>query len=130
VIVLDASAALEVLLRTPVAAKLEERLFKPDETLHAPHLIDLEVAQVLRRYTAAGQITPERGRAAIDDLADFPLTRYPHSFLLPRVWDLRGNLTAYDAAYVALAEALGARLLTRDERLAAAPGHRARVDLV
>jgi predicted nucleic acid-binding protein len=130
VIVLDASAALEVLLRTTAAADVEERLFRRGETLHAPHLIDVEVAQVLRRYVTAGQIVPERGHAAIDDLVDFPLVRYPHGFLLPRVWDLRENLSAYDAIYVALAEVLDARLLTRDERLAAAPGHRARVELV
>ncbi len=127
-IVVDASAALEVLLRTPAAAAVEGRLFDPDETLHAPHLIDVEVAQVLRRYAATGQIDPERCRAALVDLADFSLRRYPHDFLLPRIWDLRDNLTAYDAAYVA--EALDAPLLTRDRRLAAAPGHDARVELV
>ena len=129
-IVVDASAALEVLLRTPAAAAVEGRLFDPDETLHAPHLIDVEVAQVLRRYAATGQIDPERCRAALADLADFSLRRYPHDFLLPRIWELRDNLTAYDAAYVALAEALDAPLLTRDRRLAAAPGHDARVELV
>ncbi len=129
-IVVDASAALEVLLRTPAAAAVEGRLFDPDETLHAPHLIDIEVAQVLRRYAAMGRIDPERCRAALADLADFPLSRYPHDFLLPRIWELRDNLTAYDAAYVALAEALDAPLLTRDRRLAAAPGHDARVELV
>ena len=129
-IVVDASAALEVLLRTPAAAAVEGRLFDPDETLHAPHLIDVEVAQVLRRYAATGQINPERCRAALADLADFSLRRYPHDFLLPRIWDLRDNLTAYDATYVALAEALDAPLLTRDRRLAAAPGHDARVELV
>ncbi len=129
-IVVDASAALEVLLRTPAAAVVERRLFDPDETLHAPHLIDVEVAQVLRRYAATGQIDPERCRAALTDLADFSMRRYPHDFLLPRIWDLRNNLTAYDAAYVALAEALDAPLITRDRRLAAAPGHDARVELV
>ncbi len=129
-IVVDASAALEVLLRTPAAAAVEGRLFDPDETLHAPHLIDVEVAQVLRRYVATGQIDPERCRAALADLADFSLRRYPHDFLLPRIWELRDNLTAYDAAYVALAEALDAPLITRDRRLAAAPGHDARVELV
>jgi len=130
VIVVDASAALEVLLRTPAAAAVEGRLFDPVQTLHAPHLIDVEVAQVLRRYAATGQIGPQRCRAAIADLGDFPLNRYPHDFLLERVWELRNNLTAYDAVYVALAEALDASLLTRDQRLAAAPGHRARVELV
>jgi predicted nucleic acid-binding protein len=130
VIVVDASALLEVLLRTPAAEAVETRLFRPRETLHAPHLIDVEVAQVVRRFAAAGEIDPERGRAALVDLADFPLRRYPHDFLLPRVWDLRNNLTAYDAVYVALAEALEAPLLTRDQRLAASAGHDARVELV
>jgi predicted nucleic acid-binding protein len=130
VIVVDTSAVLEVLLRTPAAAAVEERLFAPSETLHAPHLIDLEVAQVLRRYAAAGQIAAERGRTALADFADFPVHRYPHGVLLPRIWELRRNLTAYDAAYVALAEALDAPLLTRDRKLAAAPGLGARIDLV
>ncbi len=129
-IVLDASAVLEVLLRTPAAASVEERMFRPGETLHAPHLLDVEVAQVLRRYESVRQIAPERGREALADLSDLDLHRYPHDVLLPRVWELRHNLTAYDAVYVALAEALDARLLTRDQRLAGAAGHRARIDLV
>lgn len=129
-IVVDASALLEALLRTPAARAVEERLFEPQQTLHAPHLLDIEVAQVIRRYAAKGEIDSARGRAALSDLADFPFRRYPHDFLLPRVWDLRNNLTAYDAVYVALAEALDAPLLTRDQRLAAAAGHHARVELV
>lgn len=129
-IVVDASALLEALLRTPAAPAVEKRLFEPQQTLHAPHLLDIEVAQVIRRYAAKGEIDSERGRAALADLADFPVRRYPHDFLLPRVWDLRNNLTAYDAVYVALAEALDAPLLTRDQRLAAAAGHLARVELV
>ena len=129
-IVVDASALLEALLRTPAARAVEERLFEPQQTLHAPHLLDIEVAQVIRRYAAKGEIDSKRGRAALADLADFPFRRYPHDFLLPRVWDLRNNLTAYDAVYVALAEALDAPLLTRDQRLAAAAGHHARVGLV
>jgi len=128
--VVDASALIEVLLRTNGAMLVEEHLFTAGETLHAPHLIDIETAQVLRRYAAGGEIDGARGRAALDDLADFPLRRYPHDFLLPRVWELRHNLTAYDAIYVALAEALDASLLTRDRRLAAASGHRARVIVV
>ena len=95
-----------------------------------PILLDVEVAQVLRWYAASGEIDGERGRTALADLADFPLNRYPHEFLLPRIWDLRQNLTAYDAVYVALAEALDAPLITCDRRLAAAPGHRARVEVV
>jgi len=130
VIVVDASALLEVLLRTPAAAVVERKLFDSRQTLHTPHLLDVEIAQVVRRYAARGEIDGERGRAALDDLADFPLRRYPHGFLLPRVWDLRNNLTAYDAVYVSLAEALDAPLITRDKRLAAAAGHQARIELV
>jgi predicted nucleic acid-binding protein len=129
-IVVDASALLEALLRTPAAKAVERFLFAPRQTLHAPHLLDVEIAQVIRRYAANGEIDGERGRAALVDLADFPLRRYAHDFLLPRVWDLQNNLTAYDAVYVALAEALDAPLLTRDRRLAAAAGHHARVELV
>ena len=129
-IVLDASVVLEVLLRMPAGVALEERLFEPDESLHVPHLLDVEVAQVLRRYALAGQVEAVRCRAALDDLAGLPLTRYPHDFLMPRVWDLRGNLSAYDAVYVALAEALDAPLLTRDRRLANAPGHGAHVEVI
>lgn len=129
-IVVDASAVIEVLLRTPTATAVEQRLFDPAQTLHAPHLIDVEVAQVLRRYAASGEADPDRCRTALADLADLPLTRYPHDILLPRVWELRDNLTAYDAVYVALAEALDAPLLTRDQRLANAPGHRARIEVV
>jgi len=130
VIVADASAILEVLLQTDAAPRVEARLFAPGESLHAPHLLDVEVAQVLRRYAARRELTPPRGRSALELLARFPITRYPHAPLLDRIWALRGNLTAYDAAYVALAEGLGATLVTRDERLASASGHRARVDVV
>jgi predicted nucleic acid-binding protein len=129
-IVVDASALLEVLLRTRAAKAAEDRLFGSRRTLHAPHLLDIEVAQTIRRYAAAGEIDGERGLMALADLADLPLRRYPHDFLLPRIWELRSNLTAYDAAYVALAEALDAPLLTRDRRLAAAAGHRARIELL
>ena len=129
-IVVDASALLEVLLRTPAAKSVETRLFAPNQTLHAPHLLDVEVAQVIRRYAANGDINGERGRAAVADLADLPLQRYPHVLFLPRIWGLRHSLTAYDAAYVALAEALDAVLLTRDRKLASGAGHHARIELV
>jgi predicted nucleic acid-binding protein len=129
-IIVDASAVLEALLRTPAARAVEKRLFEPSQTLHAPHLLDVEVAQVIRRYAANREIDAERGRTALADLADFPLHRYPHDFLLPRVWELRNNLTAYEAMYVALAEVLDAPLLTRDKCLATAPGHHARIELV
>jgi predicted nucleic acid-binding protein len=130
VIVVDASALVEVLLRTPAAAAVWDRLFSTEQTLHAPHLIDVEVTQVLRRYAASGRVEPGRCRDALDDLLDFPLDRCPHDLLLRRVWELRHNITAYDAVYVALAEALNAPLLTRDRRIAAAAGHHARVELV
>jgi predicted nucleic acid-binding protein len=130
VLVVDASALLEVLLNTPAAARVAARLFARDETLHAPHLLDLEVAQVLRRYARAGEIDERRGRQALEDLGDIPLTRYPHGLFLPRVWELRQNLTAYDAVYVALAEALAAPLVTRDAVLIARRIHRADVELL
>ena len=129
-IVVDASAMLEALLRTPAATIVEKLLFEPSQTIHAPHLLDVEVAQVVRRFAENRELDAERGREALRDLADFPVRRYPHDFLLPRVWDLRNNFTAYDAMYVALAEALDAPLLTRDKRLAASPGHHARIELV
>jgi len=130
VIVVDASVILDVLLRVPEVEQIEDRLFRRRETLHAPHLLDVEVSQVLRRYTLSGDMTAERGAEALDDLSSLRLVRYPHTVLLSRVWELRDNLTAYDAVYVALAEALRAPLVTRDERLAAAPGHRAIVEVV
>ncbi len=129
-IVLDASVVLEVLLRTPPARKIEAQIFAKTQTLHAPHLLDLEVAQVLRRYSAAGELGGERGRLALEDLADFPIDRYPHDLFLPRIWELRNTVTAYDASYIALAEALSAPLFTRDRRLAAALGPRAIIELV
>lgn len=129
-IVLDASAAIEWLLRTPTGIKIDKRLFSPRARLHAPHLLDLEVAQVLRRFVRDKTITAQRGEEALEDLGDLPLNRYPHDFLLPRVWELRATLTAYDAVYVALAELLDAPLLTCDARIASASGHHANVDVI
>ena len=129
-IVVDASAIIEVLLGTPDSGRVMERLFASGETLHAPHLLDLEVAQVLRRYALAGELDSARGLEALEDLADLPLTRYPHDLLLPRIWELRRNLTAYDAAYVALAEALAAPLVTRDAALVSMRVHHATVELL
>jgi predicted nucleic acid-binding protein len=130
VIVADASTILELLLRTPLAAAVERRVLRDGETIHAPALIDLEVAQVLRRYVRRGELSASRARVALDVMTVFPVERYTHDVLLPRIWELRDNLTAYDAAYVALAEALRATLITGDERLARAPGIRAAVELI
>lgn len=129
-IVLDASAAIEWLFQSPIGRKIDHRMFVPSESLHAPHLIDVEVAQVLRRYVRNKTITAQRGQEALEDLRDLPLNRYPHDFLIPRVWELRATLTAYDAVYVALAELLGAPLLTCDRKIASAPGHDAKVVVV
>jgi predicted nucleic acid-binding protein len=108
---------------------LKSASFEAGQTLHAPHLIDLEILQVLRCYVASREISAERGREAVSDLAAFRLRRWEHGVLPTRIWDLRQNLTAYDAAYVALAEALDAPLLTRDRRIASAPGVQARVEM-
>ena len=119
-IVVDASAVLEVLLATPASDEIRRRLFRSGETLHAPHLLDVEVLQVLRRYAARGVLSSERGAEAVGDFVSLPIERYTHELLVERIWDLRANLTAYDAAYVSLAELLRALLVTRDARLAKA----------
>ena len=129
-IVIDASVVIEVLLQTNEGLSITERLLGRRKGLHAPHLIDVEVAQVLRRYVLNGELYTERALQALDVLAAFPLTRYAHEPLLGRMWMLRENLTAYDAAYVALAEGLRAPLLTRDRRLASAPGLATSVELM
>ncbi|MGE3844200.1 MAG: type II toxin-antitoxin system VapC family toxin [Vicinamibacterales bacterium] len=131
--VIDASAAIEWLLQTPKGAEIEARIFRePGESprLYAPHLLDVEVVQVLRRHVAKGLVSEARGQTALDDFLQMPLLRYPHDVLLPRVWELRQNLTAYDAVYVALAEALDMPLVTCDAHIAGTPGHRARVDVI
>lgn len=129
-IVTDASVILDLLLNTPAAGRIKARLFGTGETLHAPALLDLEIAQVLRRYAAHQDLSAERGRAALAVLERFPIARYPHEPLLRRIWELRGNLTAYDAAYIALAEGLDATFLTRDAHVASAPMHRATVEVL
>lgn len=100
------------------------------EQLAAPDLIDLEVISTLRRAARAGRLDDRRSNQALTDLAALPLKRVPHLPLLPRIWELRDNLTAYDAAYVALAEALGGPLLTADGPLARASGVRCEVELL
>lgn len=127
-IVLDASALLALLLNDDVGRRVAARIADPALALHAPHLIDVEVAQALRRYAAAGAIGTERGARSLARLHELDLERWSHEPFLSRVWELRKNLTAYDAVYVALAEALAVPLLTLDRRIAAAPGIRAVIE--
>ena len=121
-IVVDASVVLAALLSAGGAgARARERL-RLDPDLHAPHLLDVEVAAALRRRVRLGHTPTEVGLEALADLADLPALRWDHQPLLPRVWQLRENITAYDAVYVVLAEMLGVPLVTGDARLAHAPG--------
>jgi predicted nucleic acid-binding protein len=125
-IVVDASAILEVLLDPPSATEIAQRLFAMRETIHVPHLIDLEVLQALRRY-ARSEMTSSRAEKALQIYGDMPMKRYSHKVLMPRIWELRHNFTTYDASYIALAEALDAPLITCDRAFASTSGHRAQV---
>jgi predicted nucleic acid-binding protein len=129
-IVLDASAAIELVLQTPRAERIAARALHPTERLHAPHLIDIEVAQVLRRLVQVKEITLTRADLALADFEELVIERHAHRPLLRRVWGLRTALSAYDAAYVALAEALTAPMLTCDGKLARSHGHTAKIELV
>ena len=128
-IVLDTSAAVDWLLQTPAGQRIEQRIYAHQDTLHSVHLLDVEFVQVLRRLVREGTLTPKRAEQAIEDMAVLRITRYAPVLLLQRIWRLRQNLSAYDAAYVALAEKLHAPLITRDQRLAAAPGHTAKIEV-
>ena len=129
-IVVDASALLEFLLQTPLGRRVETRLFRDEDELHAPHLADVEVTQALRRLVRAGEVSAGRATEAIADLADLDLFRHSHFDLLDRAWQLRENITAYDAMYLALAEALDASIVTCDVPFAKAPGHRAHIEAI
>jgi predicted nucleic acid-binding protein len=122
-LVVDASAVAELLLARPVAEQIDHHIAEHSYMLHAPHLLDVEVLSALRRVVVAGEASSQRVQEALADLLDLPVERYPHAILLRRVWELRGNFSAYDAMYLALAEALsedGALLLTADARFARA----------
>lgn len=129
-IVVDASALLEFLLQTSLGARVEARLFGEEDELHAPHLLDVEIAQGLRRLVRTGEVSSDRAEDVIADLTDLDLHRHAHLDLLDRAWKLRDNISAYDAMYVALAEAIEAPIVTCDSPLAKAPGHRARIEVI
>jgi predicted nucleic acid-binding protein len=122
-LVVDASAIIELLLGRPAGALIEQRLRDHGFDLHAPHLLDVELLSALRRLVSAGHASAARAGDAVADFLDLPVERYRHDALAPRIWDLRANFSAYDATYVALAEAItddGAPLLTAAARLAKA----------
>jgi len=129
VIVLDASAVVNLLLRFGTGDQVGLRIARPGETLHAPYLLDLEVLQALRRRLLSGQLTLFRSREALEDYADLAVTRYPHLPLIDRIWQLRENASTFDAVYLSLAEALDAPLITADAALTRIPGVRVRVEL-
>jgi predicted nucleic acid-binding protein len=124
-IVLDASVVVELLTNGPLADSLRNELSGLDESFIAPHLLDVEVLSALRNLLAGKRIDSHRSEQLLEGLAALPAVRYPHSPLFRRIWELRHNFTAYDAAYIALAEETGAVLYTCDGRLR--KGHRARV---
>jgi predicted nucleic acid-binding protein len=128
VLVVDTSALLEALVAREPASGLVERL-AGDGDLHAPHLIDIEMLHALRRLTIRGELTEDRAADARADFRELALVRYPHVELSDRIWELRHNLTPFDAAFVALAESLDVPLVTCDARLATAPGVAAQIEM-
>ena len=127
-IVVDASAVVEFLLDRPGLSRLSHRLLG-DRSWHAPHLLDLEATQALRRWVRMERVSVEKGRIALDLLSRIPLTRWPHLLFLPRVWRWRERFSAYDASYIALAEVMGVALVTCDGRLAVASSHGVEVEV-
>src|SRR5213594_3586755 len=129
-IVVDASAITELLLQTKLGTSVERRIYRDDDDLHAPHLLDLEVVSALRRLLGAGEVLAERAEEAIEDLHLLRIIRHGHLDLATRVWELRQNFTAYDAMCLALAESLNATVLTCDRPLGSATGHSARIEVI
>jgi predicted nucleic acid-binding protein len=129
-IVLDASALADVVVPTPLGARIGPLVEAHGADVHAPALIDAEAASAIRRIELRGDLSEDRAWDALTSVLDFPLVRYPCDALLARAWELRHNLTVYDGLYVALAEAIGAALVTTDARLALAAERHAAVEVV
>ena len=128
-IVLDASAAVDYLLRNePRSSWVADQILQPGESLHAPSLVDVEVTAALCRQHRRGVISRQLAELALRNLPDIRLHRYHHTKLIGRMWGLRDNVTMTDAAYVALAQLLGATLVTTDGRLARSSGHQVRIE--
>ena len=127
--VLDASGAVELVLNTAAGKRIANRIDDPAESIHAPHLIDVEVAHVLRRYALLGVLSAARCEQALGQWRELDVERYSHGLFLDRMWQLRHNVSAYNAAYVALTEALSTVLVTGDGRLQRAPGLAIRIEL-
>ena len=128
-IVIDASAVVEMLFATPKGSRVEQRLLGSGESLHAPHLLDLEVTQVIRRHLKGNLISVSRAQLAFEDFVALKFRRCPHDVLIRRIWNLRDNFNAYDATYLALAEEIGAILVTCDAKMTAT-GHSVSVELL
>src|SRR5438128_9605920 len=129
-IVVDASAITELLLQTELGIRVERRVYRDDDDLHAPHLLDVEVLSALRRLVHAREVVAERAEEAVEDLALLGIIRHGHLDFTTRAWELRQNFTAYDAVYLALAESLDATVVTCDRPFGAAPGHSARIEVI
>ncbi len=127
-IVIDASVAVEVFIRSSLGVRHEPRVLAT--TRHAPHLINIELTQALRRLVSSGAVATRIAEEALNDFRAAALNMHVHDPLLPRIWALRNSLSAYDASYVALAETLDAPLLTCDGRLSRSHGHNARIELL
>lgn len=120
----------ELVLNTPLGRLVAGRIAAPEESLHAPHLLSVEVASALRRLTEVGSVGQASAAEALQDAVNLDIARYDHEVLLPRVWQLRKSLSAHDAVYVALAEVLESPLLTADRRLGRTKGHSARIEVI
>ena len=128
-IVIDASALIEWLFQTSTGVQIERRAISAGD-ICAPHLLDLEVLQTLRKLVRSQTISVARAMQALEDFRDMDIARYAHNAFLPRIWSLRDTCTAYDAVYVALAESLSAVLVTHDRKLASAHPHAASIEMI